>query len=77
MQQPVVAREHGRRGGGAAGGGGGLLGAEVEDVEGRGEEERELQWRADRLEGVGLRIVRGEDGDVERVVLVGLEETDS
>lgn len=45
------------------------LGAELEDVDCRGEEERELERAADRRERVGCGVVRGEDGDVQRVVL--------
>lgn len=61
MQQAVVAREVGSRGG--------VFGAQVEDIEGGREKERELERRADRGEGVGERIVGREDGDVEGVVL--------
>lgn len=46
-----------------------VLGAQVEDVQGRGEEQGELEGRADGLEGVCGRVVGGEDGDVEGVVL--------
>lgn len=46
-----------------------MLVAQVEDVEGRGKEERELEGRPDRGEGVGKRVVRREDGDVEGIVL--------
>lgn len=42
---------------------------QVEDVEGRGEQEGELQGRADWQKGVCVRVVRGEDRDVEGVVL--------
>lgn len=61
MQEAVVAREVRRRGR--------VFGAQVKDVEGGGEEEGELQGRADRGEGVGGGVVRREDGDVEGVVL--------
>lgn len=63
MEEAVVAREIG------GGGRGGVFGAQVKDVEGRGEEERELERCADRREGVGERVVGREDGDVEGVVL--------
>lgn len=46
-----------------------LLGAQVEDVDGGGEEEGELEGAADRGELVGRWVVGGEDGDVEGVVL--------
>lgn len=65
MQQAVVARQRGRRGR--------VFGAQVEDVEGRREQQRELQRRADRGEGVGDGVVGGEDGDVEGIVLLGPE----
>ena len=43
--------------------------SESEDVEGAGEEEGELQGRADGCQGVGGLVVGGEDGDVEGIVL--------
>lgn len=46
-----------------------MFGAQVEDIEGRGEQQRELQGRANRCERVGERVVGREDGDVEGVVL--------
>ena len=46
-----------------------LLGAQVEDVDGGGEEEGELERRADGCEVVGCWVVGGEDGDVKWVVL--------
>lgn len=44
--------------------------AQVKDVEGGGEEQGELERGADWLEGVCVGVVRGEDGDVEGVVLL-------
>lgn len=62
VQQAEVAREADARDGV-------VLGAQVENVDGGGEEEGELQRRPDRGEGVGRWVVRGEDGDVEGVVI--------
>lgn len=62
MQEAKVAREAGAREGV-------LLGAQVEDVDGGGQEEGELEGAADRGEVVGRWVVGGEDGDVEGVVL--------
>ena len=45
------------------------LGAQVEDVDGGGEQERELEGGADGREAVSRRVVGWEDGDVERIVL--------
>lgn len=45
------------------------FGAQLEDVDGGREEERELERGADGCEGVGCGIVGREDGDVEGVVL--------
>lgn len=61
VQQAVVAREVGSRGG--------VLGAQVKDIEGGREEERELEGRANWGESVGERVVGREYGDVEGVVL--------
>lgn len=44
-------------------------GAELKDVEGAGEKEGELEGGADGGEGGGRRVVGGEDGGVEGVVL--------
>jgi hypothetical protein len=47
-----------------------LTRAKLEDIEGAGEEERELQRCTDGAVGVVRGVVRREDGCVERVVLV-------
>lgn len=62
MEEAYVAGETYARGGIG-------FGAEFEDVDCGGEEERELERAADGCECVGCGIVRGEDGDVEGVVL--------
>lgn len=79
VQEAVVARQRATTARGTARGtapcpssapaDGRVLGAQVEDVQGRGEEQRELEGRADWLEGVCGWVVGGEDGDVEGVVL--------
>lgn len=46
-----------------------VLGAQFEDVDGGGEQQRELERRADRREAGGGWVVGREDGDVQRVVL--------
>lgn len=84
MEQAVVARQRARYAAAPtapsrapaapAAADGRVLGAQVKYVQRRGEEERELQRRADGLERVGGRVVRGEDGDVEGVVLSSVEE---
>lgn len=65
LEEAKVARQ-------ADAGDGVALGAEVEDVDGGGEEERELEGGADGREGVGGRVVGREDGDVEGVVLFSM-----
>lgn len=62
MQEPEVAGE-------ACACDGVVLGPQVEDVDCGGEEEGELEGRADWGEGVGGWVVGGEDGDVKGVVL--------
>ena len=63
LEEAKLAREADARGGVCAG-------AQVEDVDGGGEEEGELQGGADGGEGVRCRVVGWEDGDVEGAVLL-------
>lgn len=63
VQQAQVAREPDPRGCV-------VLGPQLEDVNSRREEQRELKLRSDGRQRVGYRVVRWEDGDVEGVVLV-------
>lgn len=66
LEEAELAREAHARGGVCAG-------AQVEDVDGGGEQEGELEGAADGGEGVCGRVVGWEDGDVEGAVLLACQ----